>query len=54
MTQEQRHGYIEEVSKRYNLSKDDLYRYAIIEKYNHELIVAVYKNMQCDLKIYDV
>lgn len=54
LTQEQRHGYIEEVSMRYGLSKDDLYRYAIIEKYNHELIVAIYKNMQCDLQIYDV
>lgn len=54
LNQEERHQWIEKLSNIYTLNKDELYRYAIIEKYNDEIIIAIYKNMRCYLNIYNV
>lgn len=54
LTQESRHQWIEYLAKHYHLNKDELYRYAIIEKFDQEIIVAIYKQMKCHLNIYHV
>lgn len=54
LSQQERHELIEEISHKFNLNKDKLYRYAIVEKYNDDIIVAVYQEMSCHLNIYHV
>ena len=54
LTQTQRHELIEKISSKYHINKDRLYRYAIVEKYNDDIIVAVYQDMICDLNLFQV
>lgn len=54
LTNQERHQFIEQLSLSYHLNKDELFRYAIIEKIEDDIIVAIYKDMHCDLKIYHV
>lgn len=52
LTHAQRNEVIEALGKTYHLNRDELYRYARIEKLENQYIVAVYKNYQCTLQSY--
>lgn len=54
LNQEQRTRVIEYLNQNHSLNKDLLHRYSIIEYYQNEIIVAIYKEMQCNLFIYHV
>ncbi len=43
---------IEALGEAYQLNRDELYRYARIEKLSDRYVVAIYKNYQCTLTSY--
>lgn len=54
LSKQQRHDYIERLVERYQFNQDLLYRYAVIEAVDGYLIVAIYKEMQCELYEYEI
>ena len=52
LDRQHRHHVVEYLSQQYGLDQDKLHRYALIEAIDQGYLVALYENMQCDLKIY--
>lgn len=49
----QRHQVIEALANRYQLNKDELYRYSIIEELKDGYLVAIYRDMNVKITRYD-
>ena len=52
LSHDERHAVIEALGEAYQLNRDELYRYARIEKLSDRYVVAIYKNYQCTLTSY--
>ena len=48
-----RNEVIRRLSEHYQLNQDLLYRYGIIEKIKDGYLVVIYKDMKCDMKVYE-
>ncbi len=49
----ERKEVIKLLSEKYNLNSELLFRYAIVEKVRHGYIVAIYKDMKCEISYYE-
>jgi len=52
LTSQQRKEIIKELSERYRLDKETLFRYAVVEKIHQGYLVVIYKDYQCEMEIY--
>lgn len=52
LSHDERHAVIEALGEAYQLNRDELYRYARIEKLSDRYVIAIYKNYQCTLTSY--
>lgn len=52
MNKEEKKEAIEYLIDTYHLSQEILYRYSLIEKLNNGYLVCIYKDYQCDMKLY--
>lgn len=52
LTSQQRKEIIKELSERYHLDKETLFRYAVVEKIHQGYLVVIYKDYQCKMEIY--
>ena len=53
LTTQQRKETIRYLCEKYHINHEILYRYAIVEKLNQGYLIAVYKDYQCKMEIYE-
>lgn len=53
LNKEEKKEVIEYLINQYQLNKDILYRYSLIEKVSKGYLVCIYKDYHCDIKIYE-
>ncbi|MEG0452022.1 MAG: DUF4080 domain-containing protein [Coprobacillus sp.] len=49
---EQRKEVIREISLKYKLNQEELFRYALIEKLHYGYLVCIYKGYECQIEVY--